>query len=247
MLSVHGKPSVSTEVSFTSPDPAIPSLVNVLPKAIFCGDLVAPYGASVTTKTTTRILGGGSERGLTERASLCYGFTSHDLNLRHRLGLWLGPRMRRNLMCGPLCIIALLLMVSPVYSQRASDVDRLSKALGQALDRITDLETKARAADEAIDALKAEREAAQAALAAARGERESLERQVALAEKAIAAQQKVVQIYEQAIELQAKLIDRHEKRIDNLEVKLDKANSRTVKAGVFGFLAGIAATLVKAF
>lgn len=129
----------------------------------------------------------------------------------------------------------------------ANEIKKLQIALGNALDRLDQLGTQLTAAQAAIAALQDERKAAQDALIAAERERESLERQVKLAETAIEAQQKVVAIYEQAIELQTMLLDRHEKRIDALETKLDKANTRTVKAGVIGFIAGVASALFKVF
>lgn len=129
----------------------------------------------------------------------------------------------------------------------ASDVERLSRALGQALDRIGDLEAQQKAAAQAIEALKAERDAAQKTIEAAKAERESLERSVAIAERAIAAQKEAIAIYEKALTLQDKLIERQTARVESLEVKLDKANSRVVKSGLMGFAVGVASALIKIF
>lgn len=128
-----------------------------------------------------------------------------------------------------------------------SETQRLQKALSQALDRIEDLEAKQKAANEAIEALKEERDAAAKTLEAAKAERESLERQVLIAEKAISAYQNAVTIYERTLEMQSKLNDKHLARIDSLEGKLDKANSRTVKAGLGGFLLGVVTAIIKPF
>lgn len=132
-------------------------------------------------------------------------------------------------------------------STASSETQRLQKALSQALDRIEDLEAKQKAASEAIQALKEERDAAAKTLEAAKSERESLERALAIAERAIAAQQNAMTIYERTIELQSKLNDKHLARIDQLETKLDKANSRTLKAGIGGFLLGVVTAIIKPF
>lgn len=142
----------------------------------------------------------------------------------------------------PICANAQQGSTSPV-----SETQRLQRAFSQALDRIEDLEAKQKAADDAIAALKEERNAAVDLVAKAKSERESLERALAISERAIAAQQNAMTIYERTIELQSKLNDKHLARIDTLETKLDKANSRVVKAGVAGFLAGIVTGFIKIF
>lgn len=142
----------------------------------------------------------------------------------------------------PICANAQGNLASP-----ASETQKLQKALSQALDRIEDLEAKQKAASEAISALKEERDAAADLLSKAKAERESLERSLAIAERAIAAQQNAMTIYERTIELQSRLNDKHIARIDGLETKLDKANSRTVKAGLGGFAVGIITSLIKIF
>lgn len=129
----------------------------------------------------------------------------------------------------------------------ANDLAKLRSALSQALDRIESLESRLTAAAQAIDALKEERDAAQKTLEAAKLERESLERQVAITERAIAALQNAITIYERTIELQSRLNEKHLVRIDNLEVKLDRANSRVLKSGVIGFIAGVLTNVIKIF
>lgn len=159
--------------------------------------------------------------------------------------------------CGIVLLLALLATpTSFAVAQQPSafpairsqeEVERLRRALSQALDRIADLEAKQKAADEAIVALRDERDAAQKLIEAAKLERESLERSVAIAERAIAAQQKAIEIYEKAIQVQAGIIEKQTARVDKLEDKLDRANSRTVKAGLGGFAIGIVTSLLKIF
>jgi chromosome segregation ATPase len=176
---------------------------------------------------------------------------------------WPTKQKRPTKSCKPmkrwLTLLLLTLALSPLTnsalaqkptasSANEQEVARLRKALGEALDRLTDLEKQQAAANAAIEAIKQERLAAQAEREAAQRERESLERSVKYAGDAIAAQQKVIDTYEKLlVPALEKLVDRHEKRIDKLEDRLDKANSRTAKAGVGGFLLGVLVKLVKPF
>lgn len=98
-----------------------------------------------------------------------------------------------------------------------------------------------------IAQLETERDTSQKLQAVTKAERESLERSIAIAERIMATQEKAIAIYEKAIETQAKIIDKQGARVGELETKLDKANARVVKAGVFGFLGGVAAAVIKVF
>ncbi len=120
--------------------------------------------------------------------------------------------------------------------------------LGDALDKLTDLEKRLEGANAALNAALDERRAAEAERDRAKAERESLERSVKYATEAIAAQQKVIDTYQNLlIPAMEKLVDRHEARISDLEVKVDRANGRVIKSGLIGFIAGVAAGLVKIF
>lgn len=159
--------------------------------------------------------------------------------------------MRKQFTTLGLLILCLTIPSNYAYAQQNTasnaEIRKLQTALSQALDKIETLDNRLKAASEAIDALKQERDAAQTTIAAAKAERESLERSVAIAERAIAAQKEALAIYEKALAVQDKLIERQGNRIDNLEVKLDKANSRVVKSGLIGFAVGVATALIKIF
>ena len=250
ILSLKTKPAITSFISIPSPKPAGFSFANLRPYSLFrvFSSKASLSGATMATKLLVSVLGCNIETRITSNTLSWYLNASQCWNLHQQVSLWLGPRIRRNLICG-LLVIVTSFPVCLAQGQQSSpaEVRRLQTALSQALDRLESLDTKLKAASEAIEALKEEREAATKTLEAAKAERESLERSVAIAERAIAAQKEAIAIYEKALAMQDKLIDRQAERIDKLETKLDKANSRTVKAGVVGFIAGVLAGLVKVF
>jgi len=122
-----------------------------------------------------------------------------------------------------------------------TEVQKLQRLLGQALDRITDLQKQLDSVPPLIEAMKQERLAAANERDAAKAEREAMARTIALADKAIAAQQTVIDTYEQKlVPAYDKLIVKQSARIDKLEDRVDKANRRTLWGTLGGVLVGIA-------
>ena len=162
-------------------------------------------------------------------------------NLRHFGSYW------RNLL--PLVLLILLIQSFASAQQPSASPAPIDyrKEWIRALDRAEDLDKKLKAAQETITQLEIERDTSQKLQAVTKAERESLERSIAIAERIMATQEKAIAIYEKAIETQAKIIDKQGARVGELETRLDKANARVVKAGVFGFLGGVAAAVIKIF
>lgn len=236
----HVNPSLIGAGRFTSGAMSVFRPVNY-PRSV--GPLVF-CGATITAKLGVLSVWMWLKRSSAKLAFKCYSLTSHDLNLRHRLGLWSGSFSVRSAVRAA-CILALLLcFVAPINAQQETEVQKLQRLLGQALDRITDLQKQLETVPPLIEAMKQEREAAANERAAAQRERESLNRAIGHADKAIAAQQMTIDVYEKKlIPAYDKLVDKQAARVDKLEERLDKANRRTGFAAIIGFVAGVAAKI----
>lgn len=134
------------------------------------------------------------------------------------------------------------------------ELERARKTITQLLDEVTNLTAKLTAAQPAIEEMRKERDEAKALLEQFKREVDASQRVVAMAEKVLATadlaikqQQSVIESMEKGVQKALALVERYDKRVGELEVKLDKANSRTVKAGLGGFLAGVLSGLLKIF
>jgi len=246
--------AASFKVGSALPKPALiwPRLFYLVPEVIrrFLQGLMPANQAAKLSFGSYRARGVELKFNAALFACSCYRRSSHDLRLLRKSRLWLGSFTVSSSVRAA-CILALVLCFTPhvnAQSPQQQEIQKLQTALGDALDKLTDLEKRLEGANAALNAALDERRAAEAERDRAKAERESLERSVKYATEAIAAQQKVIDTYQNLlIPAMEKLVDRHEARISDLEVKVDRANGRVIKSGLIGFIAGVAAGLVKIF
>lgn len=143
---------------------------------------------------------------------------------------------------------------SSASTSQSAENERLRKTVTELLDRVTDLQAQKAAADDALAAMREERNQARVTLELSKGETAAAvsaltvaKQAMDISDRAIAQQQKAIDSYEKAIQGSLALVDRYEKRLTVMDEKLDKANSRVIKAGMGGFIAGVLAGLVKIF